>query len=84
MTGLLPANSGSDTEEKIMKFVLPLPSVVLSAIDSAILGDADSVDDDFDSLLDDNAAELAADKAAKLAKKDWSDLVTYIPEGGDV
>lgn len=65
-----------------MKLAITLPAVVLSAIDSAISGDADSVDDEFDGLLDDNAAELAADKAAKLARLDWSDLVTF--PGGDV
>lgn len=60
-----------------MGISIALPAVVLSAIDSAISGDTDSVEDDFDSLLDDNAAELAADRAAKLAKLDWSDLVTF-------
>ena len=62
-----------------MKFAISLPAVVLSAIDSAIIGDADSVDDSFDSLLDDNAAVLAADKAARTCRiRDWEDFF-----GGD-
>ena len=67
-----------------MKIAIALPAAVLSAIDSAIIGDAEGVEDEFDSLLDDNAATLAADRAAKFAKLDWSDLVTFPGEGGDI